>query len=87
MVCQRVTTSPRGPEHGAAQVFIDSELVETVSCRAGASENMQELFVRQGLEFGPHTIEIRLQSENASEQPGVVGIDAFDVLPLTKAPQ
>ena len=74
----------RGPEYGSARVYLDDELVETVQCHASEPENMQELFVAQGLEFGAHTIEVRLKSERAEESEGIVSIDAFDVLPAGK---
>ena len=70
-----------GPEFGSAQVFIDSELIATVSCRSDELRHMRELFIVQGLETGPHTIEIRVFSEAVDLHTGIVGVDAFDVLP------
>ena len=71
----------QGPDYGSAQVFIDGELVATVSCRSDALRHMQEIFIVRGLEIGPHTIEIRANSETAGLHHGTIGIDAFDILP------
>ena len=71
----------QGPAHGSARVIVDGELIDIVSCRSDELRHMQELFSVQGLEFGPHTIEIRVNSEIAGSGAGIVGIDALDVLP------
>ena len=71
----------QGPAYGSARVFVDGELVETVSCRSDELKYMQELFSVQGLEYGPHTIEIRVNSEIEGSGAGNIGIDALDVLP------
>ena len=71
----------QGPEYGSAEVLIDGEIVETISCRSDELRHMRELFVMQGLEFGPHTIQIRAHSAVAGLHRGTIGIDAFDVLP------
>lgn len=65
----------KGPKHGDAEVFIDGEIVATVSCRSADREVMQELFSIRNLGYGLHTIEVRARSTSP------VGVDAFDVLP------
>ena len=42
---------------------------------------MQELFSIRGLGLGPHQIEVRVHAEAPDQKTGIVGIDAFDVLP------
>ena len=71
----------RGPEFGNAEVYIDGELVDSVRCYSSELENMQELFVSQELEFGAHTIEVRLVSEQVAGTSAIIGVDGFDVLP------
>ena len=71
----------RGPEYGTAEVFVDDELVDTVRCHSSELENMQELFVSHELEFGVHTIEIRVASEQTEERSADISIDGFDILP------
>jgi photosystem II stability/assembly factor-like uncharacterized protein len=74
----------RSPRHGTAQVYVDGKLLATVSCRSGGLENMQQLFVKKGLEFGQHTIEVRVIQGSDEGPSGIVGIDAFDVLPRAR---
>jgi len=62
-------------------VYIDGELVDSVRCYSSELENMQELFVSQELEFGAHTIEVRLVSEQLAGTSAIIGVDGFDVLP------
>lgn len=71
----------QGPGYGSAGVYVDGGLVETVSCRAEEIRHMQTLVELQELGFGPHTIEIRTNPQSAGLDQGLVGIDAFDVLP------
>jgi len=63
----------RGPEYGNARVLVDNEVHDTISFKSNESQHMQVLFELQGLDPGPHTIEIRAS--------GVIAVDAFDVLP------
>jgi photosystem II stability/assembly factor-like uncharacterized protein len=71
----------RGPDYGVAQVYIDNKLVETVACKAASVERLSEVFTIQGLPFGPHTIEVRVNPGEDSVGHGKVAVDAFDVLP------
>jgi len=71
----------KGPGYGSAQVFVDGELVETVSCRSDKLRHMQEIITVQGLGSGPHQIEVRVHAPAPGQKAGIVGIDAFDVLP------
>jgi photosystem II stability/assembly factor-like uncharacterized protein len=63
-----------GPDCGSAQVSIDGVPVATVSCRADEVGHMQDVFTKESLTPGPHTLLIRVTSGN-------VAVDAFDVLP------
>jgi hypothetical protein len=63
-----------GPDCGSAQVAIDGALVASVSCHADEVMHMQDLFMKERLTPGPHTLVIRVMSGN-------VAVDAFDVLP------
>jgi photosystem II stability/assembly factor-like uncharacterized protein len=71
----------RGPEYGSAEVYIDNELVATVSCHSSELEHMQTLFVSQQIEFGAHTVEVRRVVEKTIAGSGIIGVDGFDVLP------
>jgi len=71
----------RGPEYGTAEIFVDDALVDTVRCHSSELENMQELYISQELEFGAHTIEIRVVAGQTERRTAVIGIDGFDVLP------
>jgi len=70
----------KGPGYGSARVFIDGELVASVSCRSDRLRHMQEIFSVQGLGLGPHKIEVRVHAE-PGQDAGTIAIDAFDVLP------
>ena len=63
-----------GPDCGNAQVSIDGIPVATVSCQADKAGHMQDVFTKEGLTPGPHSLLIRVKS-------GTVTVDAFDVLP------
>jgi len=71
----------KGPAYGSAQVFVDGEFIETVSCRADKLGRMQEIFTVQGLGLGPHQIEVRVNAAASDQKTGIVAVDAFDVLP------
>ena len=63
-----------GPDCGSAEVTIDGVRVATVSCHADRLGHMQDVFMKERLTPGPHTLLIRVMSGN-------VAVDAFDVLP------
>ena len=63
-----------GPDCGSVQVTIDGVRVATVSCHADDVAHMQDVFMKERLTPGPHTLLIRVMSGN-------VAVDAFDVLP------
>ena len=63
-----------GPNCGKAQLTIDGVPVAEVSCHADEVRHMQDLFMKERLTPGPHTLVIRLTSGN-------VAVDALDVLP------
>lgn len=67
----------RGDSCVSANVYIDGNFIEPSSCASDKPKNMQILFQSDDLGYGPHEIEIRIESERA----GSVGIDAFDILP------
>ena len=71
----------QGPGYGSAQVLIDGEFRDTISLKSDKLRNMQKLYELRGLDPGLHTVEIRTHSEDTEQRPGVVAIDAFDVLP------
>ena len=71
----------QGPDYGSAQVLIDGEFRETISLESDKLRNMQKLYELRGLDLGPHTVEMRMHSEDTEQRPGVIAIDAFDVLP------
>ncbi len=48
--------APRGPDYGAAQLFVDGAPAATVDFRAGAPAASQPLFVRADLAEGRHTL-------------------------------
>ena len=63
-----------GPNCGKAQLAIDGVPVAEVSCHADEVRHMQSLFMKEGMEPGPHTLVIRVTSGN-------IAVDALDVLP------
>jgi len=63
-----------GPDCGSAQVVIDGVPVAEVTCRADEVRHMQDLFAKENLAPGAHTLVIQVTS-------GYVAVDAFDVLP------
>ena len=70
----------KGPDHGRAQVVIDGETVATVDSSAIRNSELQELFVVENLPHGSHVIEIRVPSNATIRRPGLIAIDAVDIL-------
>ena len=71
----------RGAEYGSAEVYVDDQLVDTVTSHSSKLENMQELFVSEELEFGAHTVEVRSVPEQTEDGSVIISVDGFDVLP------
>lgn len=71
----------RGPQYGSADVYIDEELVGSVSCKADSPQFLSEIFTIDGLNFGPHIVEVRANPDKTASSLGKVAVDAFDVLP------
>ena len=67
----------RGPRGGSGDVYIDGELRQTVNTQAPTESATQTLFAEDSMEFGAHSIEIRM---NGAADQNSVPVDAFDVL-------
>ncbi len=74
--------SEKGPDGGRAGVYIDNALQGTVDLYAQTAQPMAEVFAKEGLNCGPHSIAIEvLEPGGAGSQNAQVTLDAFDVLP------
>lgn len=51
-------TGATGPDQGTAEIYLDGKLVDTIDLHSDTRLTQQELFTRDGLKKGDHTIKI-----------------------------
>ena len=70
---------PKGSDHGKADVYIDNSLQATVDTYASARADQVNLFTKNDLSSGTHTIKIVLRSDtNPASSNRYVEVDAFE---------
>ena len=70
---------PKGSDHGKADVYIDNSLQATVDTYASARADQVNLFTKNNLSSGTHTIKIVLRSDtNPASSNRYVEVDAFE---------
>jgi hypothetical protein len=69
----------RSPQGGAANVYIDNNLIETVDLHTEAIEPLATVFSKTGLACNAHTITIEVANKENSGSAGRVVLDAFDI--------